>query len=133
MIDHEREAVPTLDPHHPLFGLGYAKPVEHRELVRLRDGGATPGSATVAEETPVALVYNGWPHVVMMCSPADVEDFAYGFTVTEEIVADIHEIERVHAVRYSQGMEVEIVIPPVAAEGLRGRGRSLVGRTGCGL
>jgi FdhD protein len=124
---------PTLDPDHPLFGLGYAKPIERRAFVTVTDDAMLPASATVAEETPVALTYNGWPHVVMMCTPADVDDFAYGFTVTEEIVSGIGEIERVSAVPYSQGIEVEIVVPPAAAEALRDRGRSLVGRTGCGL
>ena len=132
MTDDARTLRPTLDASHPLFGLGYAKPVERRTFVRLDDASARDESATVAEETPVALIYNGWPHVVMMCTPADVEDFAYGFTVTEEI-APFAAIERVSAVRSSQGIEVEVVVPKDAADALRGRGRSLVGRTGCGL
>jgi FdhD protein len=132
MSDDPRGIPPTLDASHPLFGLGYAQPVERRSFVRIDGNDVRESSATVAEETPVALVYNGWPHVVMMCTPADVEDFAYGFTVTEEIVA-YAAIERVSAVRSSQGIEVEIVIPQDAADALRGRGRSLVGRTGCGL
>ncbi|HTW85711.1 MAG TPA: formate dehydrogenase accessory sulfurtransferase FdhD [Candidatus Sulfotelmatobacter sp.] len=124
---------PTIDPGHPLFGLGYAKPVELRTFERLHDGEASVESATVAEETPVALVYNGWPHVVMMCTPADVEDFAIGFTLTEEIVSDLDAITGLQVVRSSQGIEAQLVIPDQAAEALRGRGRSLVGRTGCGL
>ena len=128
-----RDGRPTLEPTHPLFGLGYAKPVERRAFLRVADAGVTVAEAPVAEETPVALVYNGWPHVVMMCTPADTEAFALGFTLTEEIVADRNAIESIRAVRYSQGIEVEIVIPAAAAEALRGRGRSLVGRTGCGL
>jgi FdhD protein len=124
---------PTLDPEHPLFGLGYAQPVERRTFEQLSDDGATEADATVAEETPVALVYNGWPHVVMMCTPADVEDFALGFTLTEEIVPDQAAVQSINAVRYSQGIEVEIVIPQPAADALHERGRSLVGRTGCGL
>jgi FdhD protein len=131
--DDGRHVHPTLDADHPLFGLGYASPVERREFLRIDDRGATPESATVAEETPVALVYNGWPHVVMMCTPADVEDFALGFTLTEEIVRGAGDVTNVRAARYSQGIEVEIAIPEPASEALRGRGRSLVGWTGCGL
>jgi FdhD protein len=133
MIERRPDAVPTLDPDHPLFGLGYAQPLSQREFVRVRDGGAAAGRATVAEETPVALVYNGWPHVVMMCTPADVEDFALGFTLTEEIVDHPGAVQSIRAVRYSQGIEVEIAIPAPASEALRKRGRALVGRTGCGL
>jgi len=128
----QRDVRPTLDAGHPLFGLGYAHPVERREFVRLRDDDTRVEDATVAEETPVALIYNGWPHVVMMCTPADVDDFAVGFTVTEEI-ATLGEIAHVGVARYSQGIEVQLAIPEARAEALRGRGRSLVGRTGCGL
>ena len=128
-----RHVHPTLDADSPLFGLGYASPIERRDFVHVDDDGATAESATVAEETPVALVYNGRPHVVMMCTPADIEDFALGFTLTEEIVASAGEVESLRAARFSQGIEVEIAIPEAAAEALRNRGRSLVGRTGCGL
>jgi FdhD protein len=133
MSDAPRPLRPTLDAEHPLFGLGYAKPVERRTFLRLNGDDRESASATVAEETPVALVYNGLPHVVMMCTPADVEDFALGFTLTEEIVAAAADVASVQIARYSQGIEVEIVIPEANAEALRGRGRSLVGRTGCGL
>lgn len=127
------ERTPTLDPDHPLFGLGYAEPVARRTFLRIDGNDAAPASATVAEETPVALVYNGWPHVVMMCTPADVEDFALGFTLTEEIVRGRDDVASIRVARYSQGIEVEIAIPEAASDALRGRGRSLVGRTGCGL
>jgi FdhD protein len=133
MRDEPGELPPTLDPGHRLFGLGYAEPVERRSFVRVTPDGATEASAPVAEETPVALVYNGSPHVVMMCTPDDVEDFALGFSVTEEIVAGIAAIQRIRVARYSQGIEVDVTIPLDAAEALRRRRRSLVGRTGCGL
>ncbi|HZO93178.1 MAG TPA: formate dehydrogenase accessory sulfurtransferase FdhD [Candidatus Baltobacteraceae bacterium] len=133
MSETPRELPPTLEPGHPLFGLGYAQPVETRSFLRYDGERTEPASATVAEETPVALVYNGRPHVVMMCTPADIDDFALGFTITEEIVALPDDVHAIRVARYSQGIEVEIDIPEVRAEALRGRGRSLVGRTGCGL
>jgi FdhD protein len=133
MNEEPRELQPTLDPGHPLFGLGYAKPVEDRAFLCLSDDDVSEASATVAEETPVAVVYNGVPHVVMMCTPADIEDFAFGFTITEEIVADTTAIGAIRCARHSGGIEVAIAIPAVAAKALRRRPRSLVGRTGCGL
>ncbi len=123
----------TLDPQHPLFGLGYAHPVETRGFVRVDDGDGRSAEATVAEEVPVALAYAGKPHVVMMCTPADIEDFARGFTLTEEIVKHRTDIGAIRAVKYSQGIEVAIAIPQADADALGTRGRALVGRTGCGL
>ncbi len=124
---------PVLDPAHPLFGLGYAQPVEGREFWRVSGDAAEPSRAPIAQETPVALVYNGRPHVVMMCTPADIEDFALGFTLTEEIVAHAADVRAIAPVRYSAGIEVEIKISDEAARALGDRGRALVGRTGCGL
>ncbi len=87
----------------------------------------------MAEEVPVAFVYNQRPHVVMMATPDDLEDFAVGFTLTEEIVPAASAIEDCQVVRYSQGIELQIEIPEAAATVLAGRGRQLVGQTGCGL
>lgn len=129
----ESKSRETLDPAHPLFGLGYAAPVADRTFTRFENGAVSPRSATVAEEIPVALAYNGRPHVVMMCTPADIEDFARGFTLTEEIVAQAQDIASIRAVRYSGGIEVAIGIPQERAVALESRGRALVGRTGCGL
>lgn len=119
---------------HPFVGLGYARPYRTHELVRLEGGGrATPGSVNVAEEVPVALVYNGRPHVVMMATPADYEDFAVGFTLAEEIVRTPAEISECAVLPYSEGVEIQMTIPAGAAEALGRRGRELVGQTGCGL
>lgn len=124
---------PPLRADHPLFGLGYVRPLGARQLVRL-DGPATaPGEATVAEEVPVSLVYNMRPHVVMMATPADLEDFATGFTLTEGIVSSLSQITRIETVRHAQGIELQVDIADASAEELKTRGRSLIGRTGCGL
>src|SRR5262249_46341306 len=79
------------------------------------------------------IAYNNRPHVVMMATPADYEDFAVGFSLTEEIVSSVDEIESVTVVPYNQGVEIQLVIPQAAADALAERGRQLVGRTGCGL
>ena len=122
-----------LSPDHPLFGLGYTKPARTRPFVRLEGNTERDDSADIAEEVPVAIVYNSRPHVVMMATPADYEDFAFGFTLTEEIVAVADQIEAITVVRYNQGVEIQLVIPQSSADALAERGRQLVGRTGCGL
>ena len=112
--------------------LGYSEPTATHDLTRLVGDAAEAQSAALAAEVPVALVYNGRPHVVMMCTPADLEDFAFGFTVTEGIAA-ASDIARVDVVRYSRGIELQIEIPAAASELVSERGRAIVGRTGCGL
>ena len=123
---------PALTPEHPLFGLGYAEPVRERSFTRVEDG-ARAAAAPVAEEVPIAFIYNGRPHVVMMGTPADLEDFAVGFSLTEEIVATASDITRLDVVRHAQGIELQLAIPDQAARRLESRGRQLVGQTGCGL
>jgi FdhD protein len=87
----------------------------------------------IAEEVPVALVYNGEPHVVMLATPANIEDFALGFSITEGIIRDPSELLSVHVYNRSNGIEARIKIPEARFEKLAGKGRNLTGRTGCGL
>jgi len=131
--DEPARPAPAADPSHPLFGVGYAPPSRARPLVRLADDAAEAGEAAVAEEVPVALVYDGRPHVVMMATPGDLEDLAIGFTLTEGIVASLADIGRIVVVRASHAVELQLEIPAPAAEALRDRARSLEARTGCGL
>ncbi|MEO1092252.1 MAG: formate dehydrogenase accessory sulfurtransferase FdhD [Pseudomonadota bacterium] len=88
---------------------------------------------TLAVETPVALRYNGTSHVVMMASPADLVDFAYGFSLAEGVVAGADEVSAVTTEPVGAGIAVAIQIPDVRARALRARSRNLPGRTGCGL
>jgi FdhD protein len=120
-------------PEDPMFELGFARPVKRRDFLRAGDVGNSECSGAVAEEIPVALVYNETPHVVMMATPADLEDFAVGFTLSEQIVERFSDITLVHVVRQSQGTQIFLEIPDEAAERISGRSRRLVGRTGCGL
>lgn len=128
------DSVPAaLRQDHPLHGLGYSDPVKRRSFTRLEGTTASDGEDAVAEEVPVAVVYNSRSYAVMMATPADLEDFAVGFTLTENIVNDVKHISRVEIVRHAQGIEAQLTIPNDAAERLRERGRALIGRSGCGL
>lgn len=124
---------PRFDPGHSMFELGYARPVKRRDFVHAGGVRTEELTAGVAEEIPVALVYNEVPHAVMMATPADLEDFGVGFTLSEQIVEMVSEIGLVQVVQQDQGTQVFLDIPPDAAARLAGRSRGLVGRTGCGL
>src|SRR6516164_2097502 len=61
----------------------------------------------VAEEAPVALVYNGEPHVVMMATPLDLEDFALGFSYSEGVIEGRDELESLEVFRHEGGRSHE--------------------------
>lgn len=100
---------------------------------RIEAGVARDVLESLAEETPVALLYNGHPHAVMMATPLDLEDFALGFSVTEGIVGSAREVRVVDRVAGAQGISLHLHVPQAAFDALQSRGRSLTGRTGCGL
>lgn len=88
----------------------------------------------IALEVPVALVYNGISHAVMMTTPADLEDFALGFSLSEGILYDPNEISDVTCINEGKiGFTVHIQINQNRLADLKKRRRNMTGRTGCGL
>lgn len=87
----------------------------------------------IAQEVPVALVYNGISHVVMMASPKDLESFALGFSLSEGIIATASDIFGIEVVATCQGFEVQIELSSRRFMALKARRRTLAGRTGCGI
>jgi FdhD protein len=104
-----------------------------RQVERHRGATTTRVNDAVAEELPVALIYNDRPHAVMMATPMDLEDFALGFSLSENIIASANEFESVQINPVLAGIEVNIRIPQERAAVLEDRVRQLTGRTGCGL
>jgi len=113
----------------PRAGTGYAE-VERR---RREHGAVAVEQDRVILETPVALVYNGISHVVMMATPVDLEDFALGFSLTEGILQDPGELLDLEVRDTGRGLELELRITNRAFAALNQRRRNLTGRTGCGL
>ena len=102
---------------------------------RWRNGAVSSsrGHDMVAEEVPVALEYNGISHAVMMASPADLEDFALGFSLTEGILQDRSELFDCDIVVAEDGIQVQMQIATERFVALKEKRRNLTGRTGCGL
>jgi FdhD protein len=94
---------------------------------------------SIATEVPIALVYNDVSHAVMMASPQDLEAFALGFSLTEEIISSPTEVYdlQLRLIEASNdsvaGIEVAITISGEKFSLLKERRRNLVGRTGCGI
>lgn len=116
-----------------LLRLGYAKPLLAHRAIRWENGVPRESDEQVAEEVPVALVYNGVPHVVMMCTPADLEDFALGFSLTEELIRTAADLKATKVVTYGQGIELQLTVDPACEAEIASRTRKLTGRTGCGI
>jgi len=99
----------------------------------VRDGCVFEAAATVAEEVPVALEYNGISHAVMLATPLDLEDFALGFSLAEGIIAHPGEFYGMDEERSAQGITLRLEVASSASARLKERRRALAGRTGCGL
>jgi FdhD protein len=98
-----------------------------------RAGEMSPSVRAVPEETAVAFTFNGTTHAVMMATPADLEDFGFGFALTEGLVESASEIVSFDVVAAALGVEVRIWLPEERAKAYAARRRSMAGPTGCGL
>jgi FdhD protein len=87
----------------------------------------------VVEEVPVALVYNGISHAVLLATPSDLEDLALGFSLSEGILASRSELYDSETVARSSGIEMRMEVAAGRFAALKERRRNLAGRTGCGL
>ncbi|MDD2408780.1 MAG: formate dehydrogenase accessory sulfurtransferase FdhD [Tepidiphilus sp.] len=107
----------------------------HEAVFRVRGArlDSLPEQDVLAEETPVALEYNGIAYATMLATPADLEDFALGFSLTEGIVEDLAEIYELELESNQAGVIVRLEIASERFVRLKARRRALSGRTGCGL
>jgi FdhD protein len=87
----------------------------------------------VPEETAIAFTFNGTTHAVMMATPADFEDFAVGFALTEGLIESSSEIVSLDVMMAPLGIELRIWLPEDRAKIYAARRRSMAGPTGCGL
>ena len=98
-----------------------------------REGVITVDTDRVVAEVPVALVYNGISHVVMMATPTDLEDLALGFSLSEGIIDSPDQLLDCELQQQERGLELQITVTNQSFATLKARRRNLTGRTGCGL
>lgn len=108
-------------------------PSARMAVSRMRAGVWSSTHDELAEEVPVALEYNGVSHAVMLATPADIEQFALGFSLSEGIIDARRELYGVEVSHAAAGITAHIDIATGAFHRLKDRRRNLSGRTGCGL
>jgi FdhD protein len=101
--------------------------------VRLDDGAKRSVVEQIAEEAPIALVYNGVPHVVVMATPQNIEDLALGFSLSEGVIGSARELGGIEIVPEQTGYSVYLSVPPARVAVIQQRRRNLTARTGCGV
>ena len=112
-----------------------ASPAASRAVRRTqyRHGAAAAGERVIAEETAIAFTYNRVTHAVMMATPADLEDFAVGFSLAEGIIHAPADIAALQIVAVDLGIELRMDISATLAAQLEARRRHIAGVSGCGM
>jgi FdhD protein len=96
-------------------------------------GQAKKGRRAIPNEVAIAITYGGSTQAVMMATPADLEDFAYGFSLTEGLISSPSDVESLEVLEEVEGIELRMRLVPRLAETYSRRRRLLAGPTGCGL
>ena len=65
------------------------------EIIKYKNGIKIECEDFIAEEVPIALIYNGISHAVMMATPSNLENFAIGFSLSERTINNIKEIKNI--------------------------------------
>jgi FdhD protein len=102
-------------------------------VLRVNSAAQTRIETKLAAETPIAFEYNGIAHAVMLATPADLHDFALGFTYSEGLIDEAAEFYGLEVVPGESGITLAIDIAAAAFARLKQRRRTLAGRTGCGI
>lgn len=105
------------------------------QVTRVRDGRlyAQTESDAIAVEMPIAIEFNGINHAVMLATPDDLEDFAWGFCLTEGIVRAPDDVRDIDQEQTDLGIILHVQISPACMQFLKERRRQMAGRTACGL
>ncbi len=102
-------------------------------VTKHQNGSAVAQTDIIAEEVPIAMVYNGISHVVMLATPQDLEDFGLGFSLTEGILDTPSDLYGVEIVEQAHGIELQMEVASSCFQRLKEQRRNMTGRTGCGL
>ena len=106
--------------------------MSHSVEVR-RDGSTRPIEREWVPEAPVALEFNGLSYAVMMATPADLEDFALGFALTEGLAKAPSDLTDIAVAQVEAGWIVRAALSGLGIDQLTDRVRARVAESSCGL
>lgn len=109
------------------------KTVTDHNMIKVQPDGTETSLRPLAAEVPISLTFNGVAHVVMMASPQDLEDFALGFALSEQIIEAPEQLTAVEVRPMENGILVQAEIPKDQHHHLLEGRRNMVGQTGCGI
>jgi len=104
-----------------------------QQIIRHEHERIEPDTDLVVVEMPIALIYNGISHAVMMATPCDIKEYAIGFTLSEGIVEIASEIYDIDIISHESSIEVELTISQKSFFALKAKRRSMLGKSGCGV
>jgi FdhD protein len=109
------------------------EPIERAKRTVWKSGRFASFERPIPNEVAIAITYGGSTQAVMMATPSDLEDFAYGFSLTEGLIAAPADIRSLEVVEEKEGLELRMWLQSELGEALARRRRLLAGPTGCGL
>lgn len=100
---------------------------------KLPDGAASPIEREVAVESPVAIEINGLGYAVMMATPVDLEDFAFGFCRAERLIEQAADLIDATAHEAERGVILRVTLAAQHTARVAERVRHRVSESSCGL
>lgn len=97
------------------------------------DGAGGAVTRAVANETPVAIEINGLGYAVLMATPADLIDLAYGFALTERLIDGGEDIIEVVEHATDKGIILRLFMAAHLADRVLERVRHRLTDSSCGL
>ncbi|MEM0910754.1 MAG: formate dehydrogenase accessory sulfurtransferase FdhD [Pseudomonadota bacterium] len=87
----------------------------------------------LVEEVPIAITINGLHYSVMLASPHDLEDFGFGYLLSEGIITDHIQVHDLQCIDIDNGINLNIVLANRQLHLFKSHQRQIKGTSGCGL